>query len=66
MGNNLARQLIADHLVEGEMRPREEIALKIDQFLTHDMCGHCVLFSLRLWASRRYPGMPLSRTVTIS
>jgi hypothetical protein len=28
MGNNLARQLIADHLVEGEMRPREEIALK--------------------------------------
>ena len=21
MGNNLARQLIADHLVEGEMRP---------------------------------------------
>jgi aconitate hydratase len=39
MGNNLARQLIADHLVEGEIRPGEEIALKIDQFLTHDMCG---------------------------
>jgi len=39
MGTNLARQLIADHLVEGEMRPGEEIALKIDQFLTHDMCG---------------------------
>jgi aconitate hydratase len=39
MGNNLARQLIADHLVEGEMRPREEIAVKIDQFLMHDMCG---------------------------
>ena len=36
MGNNLARQLIADHLVEGEMRPGEEIALKIDQFLLHD------------------------------
>ena len=39
MGNNLAHQLIAAHLVEGEMRPGEEIALKIDQFLTHDMCG---------------------------
>jgi aconitate hydratase len=39
MGNNLARQLIADHLVEGEIRPGEEIAPKIDQFLTHDMCG---------------------------
>jgi aconitate hydratase len=39
MGNNLARQLIADHLVEGEMRPGEEIALKIDQFLLHDGTG---------------------------
>jgi hypothetical protein len=28
MGNNLARQLVADHLVEGEMRPGEEIALR--------------------------------------
>ena len=26
MGNNLARQLIASHLVEGQMRPGEEIA----------------------------------------
>src|SRR5258708_12592479 len=39
MSTNLGRQLIADHVVEGEMRPGEEIALKIDQFLTHDMCG---------------------------
>jgi aconitate hydratase len=39
MGENLARQLIADHLVEGEMRPGEEIALKIDQFLMHDATG---------------------------
>jgi aconitate hydratase len=39
MGNNLARQLIASHLVEGEMRPGEEIALKIDQFLLHDGTG---------------------------
>jgi aconitate hydratase len=39
MGNNLARQLIVDHLVEGQMRPGEEIALKIDQFLLHDATG---------------------------
>ena len=39
MGNNLARQLIADHLVEGQMRPGEEIALKIDQFLLRDATG---------------------------
>ena len=31
MGNNLARELIADHIVEGEMRPGEEIALTGDQ-----------------------------------
>jgi aconitate hydratase len=39
MGHNLARQLIADHLVDGQMRPGEEIALKIDQFLLHDGTG---------------------------
>jgi hypothetical protein len=39
MGNNLARPLIADHLVEGETRPGEEIVLKIDQFLVHDGIG---------------------------
>ena len=39
MGNGLAHQLIAAHLVEGQMRPGEEIALKIDQFLLHDGTG---------------------------
>ena len=29
MTENLARQLIAEHLIEGEMRPDAEIALKI-------------------------------------
>jgi hypothetical protein len=33
MAENLARQLIAEHLIEGEMLPDAEIALKIDQFL---------------------------------
>lgn len=39
MGSSLAHQLIAAHLVEGQMRPGEEIALKIDQFLLHDGTG---------------------------
>jgi aconitate hydratase len=39
MVKNLAHQLIAAHLVEGQMHPGEEIALKIDQFLLHDGTG---------------------------
>jgi aconitate hydratase len=39
MAENLARQLIAEHLIEGEMSPDAEIALKIDQFLLHDGTG---------------------------
>jgi pimeloyl-ACP methyl ester carboxylesterase len=39
MAENLARRLIAEHLIEGEMRPDAEIALKIDQFLLHDGTG---------------------------
>jgi aconitate hydratase len=39
MAENLARQLIAAHLAEGDMRPGREIALKIDQVLMHDANG---------------------------
>lgn len=39
LAENLARKLIAEHLIEGEMRPDAEIALKIDQFLLHDGTG---------------------------
>src|SRR6266481_1195345 len=39
MAENLARQLIAEHLIEGEMSPDAEIALKIDQFLLSDATG---------------------------
>ena len=38
---NLARKLIADHLIDGEMTPGADIALRIDQTLT------CV-FALRV------------------
>jgi len=39
MGYTLAEKIIAEHLVAGEMRPGEEIALRIDQTLTQDATG---------------------------
>lgn len=39
MAHNLTQKIIAAHLVQGEMRPGAEIALKIDQTLTQDATG---------------------------
>lgn len=39
MAENLARQLIVAHLLEGDMRSGHEIALKVDQVLMHDANG---------------------------
>ncbi|MGC8581148.1 MAG: aconitate hydratase [Thermoplasmata archaeon] len=39
MGENLARKIIKDHLVSGEMKPNEEIGIKIDQTLLQDATG---------------------------
>ncbi|GAB4346662.1 MAG: aconitate hydratase [Desulfobulbaceae bacterium] len=39
MGMNVAQKIIADHLVSGEMKRGEEIALRIDQTLTQDATG---------------------------
>lgn len=39
MGLTLAQKLIKAHLVEGEMKPGEEIGLRIDQTLTQDATG---------------------------
>ncbi|MFB0537300.1 MAG: aconitate hydratase [Anaerolineae bacterium] len=39
MGQNLARKIIADNLVAGEMVPGREIAIAIDQTLTQDATG---------------------------
>lgn len=36
---NLAEKIIAAHLVSGEMKPGEEIAIRIDQTLTQDSTG---------------------------
>jgi aconitate hydratase len=39
MGRSVAHKLIASHLIDGEMKPGAEIALRIDQTLTQDATG---------------------------
>ena len=46
MGMNVARKLIASHLIAGEMTPGAEIALKVDQTLTQDATGTLVMLEL--------------------
>ncbi len=43
MGTNVAQKLIESHLVDGEMRPGEEISIRIDQTLTQDATGTMVM-----------------------
>jgi len=46
MAMNVAEKLIHSHLLEGEMKKGEEIALKIDQTLTQDATGTLVMLEL--------------------
>lgn len=46
MTMNVAQKLIQSHLVEGSMKPGEEIALKIDQTLCQDATGTLVMLEL--------------------
>src|ERR671919_414447 len=46
MAQNVAQKLIETHLVDGEMRPGAEIALRIDQTLTQDATGTLVMLEL--------------------
>ena len=39
MGLNVSKKIISNHLVKGEMKAGEEIAIKIDQTLTQDSTG---------------------------
>jgi len=39
MGKTVAEKILAEHLVEGEMKQGQEIALRIDQTLTQDATG---------------------------
>lgn len=43
MGKNVTEKLIEAHLVDGHMRPGEEIGLRIDQTLTQDATGTMVM-----------------------
>lgn len=45
-GSNLARKLIASHLVSGDMTPGTEIGLRVDQTLTQDATGTLVMLEL--------------------
>lgn len=49
MNQNLAQKLIGSHLVAGEMTPGEDIAIRIDQVLTHDATGPSSPSNLRPW-----------------
>jgi aconitate hydratase len=46
MAQNVAHKLIESHLLDGEMTPGEEIALRIDQTLTQDATGTLVMLEL--------------------
>jgi aconitate hydratase len=37
MGENLTRKIIREHLAEGKMVPGQEVAISIDQMLSHDL-----------------------------
>ncbi|WP_433235628.1 aconitate hydratase [Actinomadura nitritigenes] len=45
-GRNVARKLIASHLVSGEMEPGDEIGIRVDQTLTQDATGTMVMLEL--------------------
>ncbi|HVI35236.1 MAG TPA: hypothetical protein VM684_03305, partial [Gaiellales bacterium] len=39
MAENLTRQILRDHLVDGELKPGEAISLRVDQTLLQDATG---------------------------
>jgi aconitate hydratase len=46
LGLNVAKKIIQDHLVDGEMTPGTPIGLRIDQTLTQDATGTLVMLEL--------------------
>lgn len=46
MSSNVAQKLIRAHLVHGDMKPGEEIGIRIDQTLTQDATGTLVMLEL--------------------
>lgn len=58
MGQNVTQKLIKSHLVEGVMKPGQEIAIKIDQTLTQDATGTVVMLEFEAM------GIPRIKTET--
>ncbi|MBN1460085.1 MAG: aconitate hydratase, partial [Armatimonadetes bacterium] len=56
MPRNITQKIIAQHLVEGDMTPDTEIALRIDQTLTQDVTGTMA------WLQFEAIGVPRVRT----
>jgi len=46
MNLNVAQKLIQSHLLHGDMKPGEEIGIRIDQTLTQDATGTLVMLEL--------------------
>ncbi len=55
MGQNLARKIIAQHLVAGEMVAGKEVAIRVDQAFTHDL-------AVMAWQQFESMGLPRVRT----
>jgi aconitate hydratase len=55
LGLNLARKILTEHLVSGDLLPGREIAIRIDQAFTHD---------LAVMAWQQFESMGLSRVRT--
>jgi aconitate hydratase len=53
MARNVTQKLIEAHLLEGEMRPGAEIALRMDQTLTQDATGTLVMLELEAMGLER-------------
>jgi aconitate hydratase len=55
MGLSVARKLLESHLVEGELVPWREIAIRIDQTLTQDATGTLVMLEVETVAPCHVP-----------
>src|SRR5205085_1950813 len=53
MSLNVAQKLIQSHLLDGDMRPGSEIALKVDQTLLQDVLGTLVMLELEAMGVER-------------
>ncbi len=60
MGYTVTEKLIRDHLISGEMKPGQEIGIKIDQTLTQDATGTVVMLEFE---AMEIPGIKTETSV---